>query len=214
MSKTISLLLVMFLLTSCDTTKTIYVGPSLVDCEGASTQKCMQVKEAKEDDWTLFYDQIEGFDYKEGYTYKMDVTVNKVKNPPADGSLLKYKLIKLIYQELSENKTDIAQSLEGSWKVESIVGLKLLATQPSMTFKEGQLSGNAACNRYGTSFKIEGNSISFGLPIATKMMCSNMKIEKAFFSCLSQAASYKILNDKLIIYSKDQTELISCESSK
>jgi hypothetical protein len=40
---------------------TLYVGPLLVDCEGEGPQKCMLVKEKPEDEYMLFYDQVEGF---------------------------------------------------------------------------------------------------------------------------------------------------------
>ena len=45
--------------------RTMFVGPLLVDCEGEGPQKCMLVKENPEDEYTLFYDQIEGFSYEE-----------------------------------------------------------------------------------------------------------------------------------------------------
>ncbi|MBE9473553.1 MAG: DUF4377 domain-containing protein, partial [Chloroflexi bacterium] len=40
--------------------KTIYVGSELVDCVGVGPQTCMLVKENPEDEYTFFYDQIEG----------------------------------------------------------------------------------------------------------------------------------------------------------
>ncbi len=55
------------------TEKSVYVGPILIDCQGEGPQKCMFVKEYSEDEYTLFYDQIEGFDYEEGYEYKIVV---------------------------------------------------------------------------------------------------------------------------------------------
>jgi len=44
------------------------------------------------DNWFKFYDTIEGFDYEPGYIYDIKVTVEEVKNPPADASSLKYTL--------------------------------------------------------------------------------------------------------------------------
>ena len=40
----------------------ITIGPDLVDCVGVVPQKCMVVN------GTLFYDSIDSFNYKEGYT--------------------------------------------------------------------------------------------------------------------------------------------------
>ena len=63
--------------------KTVFVGPYLVDCEGVAPQKCMLVKEDAKDDWTLFYDQIQGFEYEPGFEYELVVQEDKVENPPA-----------------------------------------------------------------------------------------------------------------------------------
>lgn len=54
----------------------VTVGPELVDCVGEGPMKCMVV------DGQLFYDQINGFDYEEGYTY----TLRIVKEDKTDSS--------------------------------------------------------------------------------------------------------------------------------
>ena len=79
--------------------RTIYVGPLLVDCEGEGPQKCMLVKEKPEDDYTLFYDQIEGFEYEKGYEYKLIVKEELVENPPAGGSSLRWSLVSVESKE-------------------------------------------------------------------------------------------------------------------
>ena len=75
--------------------KTIYVGPVLVDCEGVGPQKCMLVRNNPQDEYTLFYDQIEGFDYEEGYEYKLVVREEAIENPPADASSIKWTLVRV-----------------------------------------------------------------------------------------------------------------------
>lgn len=209
MSKFISLLLLTLIITSCDENRTFYVAPAFANCDGAGKQMCLQVKENIEDDWTLLYDQIEGFDYKEGFTYKLEVSVSKVKNPPADDSVLKYKLVKLIYQEPADEKIAVAQTLSGKWRVERMIDMDSLAVKPTLSFENGQVSGNAGCNNYGAKFTIKENSISIGLAMSTKMYCTNMHIEKAFFDCLQSATYYKIKDDRLYIYSEKNEELIS-----
>jgi len=83
----------------CKKTKTVLIKPNLVTCEGVSVQKCMEYQVKGEDSWQLFYGEIEGFTYEEGYTYELEVDVEKVENPPADGSSLKYSLKKVIKKE-------------------------------------------------------------------------------------------------------------------
>ena len=73
---------------------TMYVGPVLVDCQGEGPQKCMLVRENPTDEYTLFYDQIEGFDYEEGNEYQLVVRQEQVENPPAGGSSIKWTLVR------------------------------------------------------------------------------------------------------------------------
>ena len=39
---------------------------------------------------------LEGFDYEEGFEYELEVQVDPVENPPADGSSLSYTLVEVI----------------------------------------------------------------------------------------------------------------------
>ena len=40
--------------------------------------------------------EIEGFTYIEGYEYVLKVSKTTIKNPPADGSSISYKLIQVV----------------------------------------------------------------------------------------------------------------------
>jgi len=214
MSKFFILITIIVLTTSCDKNKIIYVADSMVECDGVSEQKCLQIKENKEDEWMLFYDTIEGFEYKEGFLHKIEVTVSKIKNPPTDGSKLKYKLNNIIYQEPISTKS--AQNILSikKWKAKSIVGLDSLVVSPTIIFDEAAntISGNAGCNNYGTTFIKKDDLLSFGLVTSTKMMCTNMNIEKAFMNCLAQCETYKIIDNKLVLYDKTKAELMVCSS--
>ncbi|KMQ69055.1 hypothetical protein ACM39_06455 [Chryseobacterium sp. FH2] len=76
--------------------KTFIVGPQTADCTGAAPMKCLQVKETSTAEWTNFYTNIEGFTYEPGYEYVLKVKTEKIKNPPADGSSIKYTLIRQV----------------------------------------------------------------------------------------------------------------------
>ncbi|MBT2622295.1 MULTISPECIES: DUF4377 domain-containing protein [Chryseobacterium] len=73
--------------------KTFIVGPQTADCTGVAPMKCLQVKEKASENWTNFYSNIEGFTYEPGYEYVLKVKTEKIANPPADGSSIKYTLI-------------------------------------------------------------------------------------------------------------------------
>ena len=51
------------------------------------------------ENWTYFYDEIEGFDYESGYLYDLKVRKLKIQNPPQDASGFKYILQKVISKE-------------------------------------------------------------------------------------------------------------------
>lgn len=70
------------------------IASTCVDCMGVVPQKCMLIKKGDAQNWELFYGNIEGFSYEPGYEYILDVKEEKVDNPPADGSSIKYVLVK------------------------------------------------------------------------------------------------------------------------
>ena len=92
----ISFLIILVPVSYAEETKTIFVGPQLVDCVGVTLQKCMMIKESSDSEWTYFYDKIRGFDFEPGYEYKLQVAVTEVENPPADASSLNYELVSVI----------------------------------------------------------------------------------------------------------------------
>lgn len=85
---------------SAENEKTIIVGPKTADCRGVVPMKCLQVKENTSAEWNNFYSNIEGFTYEPGYEYVLKIKTEKIANPPADGSSIKYKLV----QQLSKTK--------------------------------------------------------------------------------------------------------------
>lgn len=80
----------------------MFVHESLVDCEGVAPMKCMQVRSNESEDWTWFYDSIEGFTHEPGYRYELRVEVTEVENPPADGSSKRYRLIEVVSKQKVE----------------------------------------------------------------------------------------------------------------
>ncbi len=93
------ILSLVFLFSSCQETKQIYIASHLTDCEGVAPQKCMLIKSRPSEEWSYFYDTIEGFSYEEGYFYELEVAVTRIENPPADGSSLQYSLLKILSKE-------------------------------------------------------------------------------------------------------------------
>lgn len=100
-------ILINLLILSCSTTKPVDMDNNdMVEinfhpiiCQGVGPQWCYQIKQNGEKDWTYFYDQIEGLKYEWGFNYLIKVKKEKIENPPADGSSIKWILTSLVKKE-------------------------------------------------------------------------------------------------------------------
>ena len=107
--KNFSLLLVLSLLIiSCAKDKNVFrytIASEKGDCVGVAPRKCLLVKKGDATKWTNFYSNIEGFDYKSGHEYVLDVKEEKLEHVPADASSIKFTLVKTVSkkEKRSEN---------------------------------------------------------------------------------------------------------------
>jgi hypothetical protein len=76
--------------------KTLFVAPDRKPCSGVAPMECLQVRTASELPWQYFYSEIEGFTHEPGYAYELRVLEQTVPNPPADGSSLRWRLVKVV----------------------------------------------------------------------------------------------------------------------
>ncbi len=72
------------------------VSDHRVPCMAVGPRECLQVRESSEASWQLFYDDIEGFAYEPGFRYVLLIAERRVPNPPADGSSLAYRLLRVV----------------------------------------------------------------------------------------------------------------------
>jgi len=103
----------LFVLQQCNVQKTakennaetFVVASKQVDCTGVGKQKCYLVKEGDAKIWSYMYQSVEGFTYEPGCEYVLKVKKEKVANPPADASSIRYILEKVVSkkQKISED---------------------------------------------------------------------------------------------------------------
>lgn len=191
--------------------KTLYVGPNLVDCVGVGPMKCMQVKEDPAGEYLLFYSNIEGFSFEAGYEYELKVSVEKIPNPPADGSSLRYKLIEVVSKtataSIEETTTMENFELNGtSWTLSSVnidgtMVAPIAGSQPTLEFKDGQLGGRGSCNNFFGGFTVEGERLTVGKLGSTLMACPEelMRQERAYMQALQAAATHRVAGNELHI---------------
>ncbi|MET3730508.1 DUF4377 domain-containing protein [Moheibacter stercoris] len=81
--------------------KIYWVAGTMVDCIGVGKMNCIQIQvgdKIEKGNWTLFYNDIDGFVYEPGYIYKLIVReeILPTENLPADVSNLKVSLVKVL----------------------------------------------------------------------------------------------------------------------
>lgn len=178
---------------------TLFVGPIQVACEGEAPQKCLLVREQPNEPYRVFYDQIEGFDYQEGHEYELRVAVEKIENPPADASNLRWQLVEMVNSSLS---------LEGNvWKLDTFRDRSgqnvsvLPGTRIRIEFRDGQLTGNGSCNNYFGSYTVDGHNIEISERLGiTGILCHPeevMKQEQDYVGALSESHTFTVENEKL-----------------
>ena len=187
---------------------TLYVGPELVDCVGVAPMQCMQVKQAADDEWQLFYDQIDGFTYEPGYTYELRVQRIAVPNPPADASAFRYELI----EEVSRTPTLVVigdeNGLAGQeWQLQEIQMLEdnsvfVPADHALHTLNfsvAGEFNGQNDCNRISGSYVVDGSNITFANIVSTMAMCAPESLFERYMQALLYADSFTMEGDNLLI---------------
>ena len=68
-------------------------------CQGLIEQQCYLVQQGDaigSENWALFYDEIEGFDFIPGFVYDLEVSITERNPVPQDVGKYKYTLIKEI----------------------------------------------------------------------------------------------------------------------
>ncbi|RLD26316.1 MAG: hypothetical protein DRI54_03115 [Bacteroidetes bacterium] len=176
--------------------KTLYVASYKKECEGVANQTCYLVKDNPEDEWKLFYSEIEGFEYKAGKVYTLTVEVIPVENPPADGSMFEYKFVSIDRTDIPDY---IASGLYDIWGLFRLNGKDVnLKDQPfvpmlEINTREGALLGSTGCNQINSTFEYntEAKSFKVSFPIAmTKRGCPENGVESEFLKTLELVNGY------------------------
>ena len=182
------LLATLVIWSSC--TSTLYVAPKQADCSGVSDQKCYLIRYNPGENWILHYDEISGLDYEPGFSYKLKVKRERVKNPPADASAIKFILVE-IYE-----KTDVTDdiSLEDlankEWKLEFLkqdgVEVGIESQIPTIKFEtDGKVNGTGGCNNFFGAFTIDGRTIKISDIGSTRKFCEgDMDLETTYLKGL------------------------------
>jgi heat shock protein HslJ len=101
--------------------------------------------------------------------------------------------------------------LSGAWKLISY-GAKTNPTpalpdvDTTITFENGQISGNVGCNTFGGEYKMKGDKITFGPVMSTEMFCeTTWAQEQGVLGIITNngAVTIQLTGDTLTITSAD-----------
>lgn len=90
-------------------TKTVYVAAQTARCVGVVPMDCLQVRTAPNEPWQLWHGGIEGFDYRPGDAYLLEIAAYRTPNPPADGSSVRWVLERVVRRQPRQARRRAAQ---------------------------------------------------------------------------------------------------------
>ena len=102
--------------------------------------------------------------------------------------------------------------LPGSaWEVTTFAGQTPLADHP-ITFEfdtEGNIAGDASCNRFGGACTIEGNTIQIGPLRSTRRACEQdvMQQEHRFLALLGSVTKWEIAPEGILVLTGEEGEI-------
>ena len=104
-------------------------------------------------------------------------------------------------------------TLEGtSWQLVDSASTPLVPDHnPTMSFQEGRVGGNASCNTYGGDYTLKGDTIEFGMMISTMMACAEngvMTQEQAYLAFLETAERFELRDGQLYLFNSSGDALV------
>lgn len=198
------------------TRKTYFVAAEKVDCQGVAPMQCLLVRENVKADWTVFYDPIQGFKYEEGTEYKIQVRIEKVKNPPADAANRRYVLEKVLSKKRVKKAPTVqpaptADNFNGIWQLEAFGSgaISLEKKIPRLEIQNKRATGLAGCNNFFAELEQKNGQYLFTSIGATKKMCADMTIEQQFLTSLRSTNQIQLRDDgKLVLFNGEELLMI------
>lgn len=202
--KWISLLLVIaFALPVLSQVKTIYIHPNTVSCTGVAPMQCLQYRYSKTGKWRLMFGGIKGFTHEAGYNYTIQITEKKIAKPPADGSSIERKLVKV----LSKKPVNAhVPHMKGEWIIKELLVNNALLSIQDLDYKvivgDSSITAKVCNSMRGKLLIAKDGMVKTGPIMSTKMACSNMDHENELMQALSKANQWEVKDGQLYMMDK------------
>jgi heat shock protein HslJ len=101
---------------------------------------------------------------------------------------------------------------------EAVVSV-IIGTEITAIFDEGgTLSGSAGCNNYSAAYVVEGDQLTIGPAITTRMFCNDpegiMDQEMQYLAALGMASAYQFEDDRLILLDSEGRRVVNYQPAK
>ncbi len=131
----------------------------------------------------------------------------------SNGILSVFDKNKKVLFTASKNK----KILHNKWHVNSVKGFRNTSGKmPFFTIKNGNIEGNTSCNNFGGNIQTDAEGLfKVGLLRMTKMYCEEtIELEDFFSQAIHKATHYRINEDVLSVFDKDEKILFTASSQK
>lgn len=180
----------------------LVIAPAPVACAGDPPSTCLNVREPDGDVWQMRFDEIEGFAYEPGYTYRVVVA-----EPPLSAEqavVPQLTLVRLLSEEPT-TRADASPLAAHAWRLQSISGSASGRdwSQSEITaafhVEGGWIDGFAGCNDYLGALTISGQAVTISDPVTTLDLCADAVEDRqeTFLAALAKARSYRLSGETL-----------------
>lgn len=184
------------------------VGENYVNAQNLGKLKCLQIKSDKKNKWEYLAATIQGFDYQEGYRYRIRVKQTKQK----DTDTIRYSLIEVVSKERTNELPSVAAFLARfKWNLLQLNGKDVTDSKASIGFdaRNGTITGTTGCNNFWGNFTIKRDKISFIHLASTMRACNGQNIENDFFQIFEQKQiQFDIAEQTLNLYNDRKLVMI------
>jgi heat shock protein HslJ len=103
------------------------------------------------------------------------------------------------------------------WVLVSGVGLPADAAAfgPSATFAAGRVGGSTGCNRFTSTYTVEGESLDIGQIASTQMACPPPadRVERSYLAALERVAGWRMDGEQLVLSDPEDADLLRYASA-
>lgn len=210
-----------------DRTRTFVINEEKAPCNGTSDGKCLLVKKDGAKEFELFYRDIAGFTFEEGFRQTILVRESYSADPATGKRHPSFTLLSVSKKEPVKIQTEDAPGATPSWihgrsQLDKKWYIRKMKDSDTSSFTvednavwiefysiDNRFKGKAPCNEYIGGFKSDLLSTFQASAITnSKIECPNSKLEELYFTLLQNADRYTIRDGKLIFYKGDRLLLI------